>query len=161
MKGAEEEVAGERGLDGDVGGLLANVNRWRDQIGLSPIGPDGLQRDTRPIQVDGLEAQWVTLIGANQAILGAIVPRGDHTYFFKMKGAPELIATERATMLAFLESDVYEYAERRDYPAADCTSHPAPVPSTFESKSSHQPCSVRSPSFLTMSPKVWLHDVLP
>ena len=38
---------------GDVGGVLANVNRWRKQIGLQPIGDDELDKATRKEKLNG------------------------------------------------------------------------------------------------------------
>jgi hypothetical protein len=37
-------------LDGDGGGTLANVNRWRDQMGLPKIAKDALETHTRKIE---------------------------------------------------------------------------------------------------------------
>jgi hypothetical protein len=44
------------------GGLLANVNRWRKQLGLPAIGEVELEKQTEKIQVGGLEATLVDLI---------------------------------------------------------------------------------------------------
>ncbi len=48
---------------GQVGGLLANVNRWRGQVGLSPIDADDLDKVTRKEEFNGNPATVVRLVG--------------------------------------------------------------------------------------------------
>lgn len=48
---------------GTVGGLLANVNRWRGQVGLSPIEENELDKDTRKEEFNGNPTTVVKLIG--------------------------------------------------------------------------------------------------
>ena len=48
---------------GTVGGLLANVNRWRGQVGLSPIEEDDLDKDTRKEEFNGNPTTVVKLVG--------------------------------------------------------------------------------------------------
>jgi hypothetical protein len=62
--------AGEKPLElavnsfpGDVGGLLANVNRWRGQIGLKPISDAELKQDTKEIKVDNAAGTRVDIAG--------------------------------------------------------------------------------------------------
>ncbi len=50
-------------LAGDGGGPLANVNRWRDQMGLAKIGQDGLEGAVRKVTGQGLESLLVDLEG--------------------------------------------------------------------------------------------------
>ena len=37
-------------LGGDGGGMLANINRWRMQVGLDPIGEDAIKTHTKAIE---------------------------------------------------------------------------------------------------------------
>lgn len=87
---------------GDVGGLVANINRWRGQVGLAPVNASGLNRTTRPVA--GFPSDIVLLEGAEQAILGAIVDRGDHTWFFKMTGDPAAVRAEQNHFDAYLDT---------------------------------------------------------
>jgi len=48
---------------GTVGGLLANVNRWRGQVGLSPIEENELDKDTRKEEFNGNPTTVVKLVG--------------------------------------------------------------------------------------------------
>lgn len=50
-------------LEGQGGSVLANVNRWRGQIGLRPIGEPALAKVSRPLKVDGGPATLVDMQG--------------------------------------------------------------------------------------------------
>lgn len=80
-------------LNGDGGGLLANVNRWRGQVGLPALEASALAANSKSVPTAGGEpATWVELAGADKTILGAIVARGDVSWFFKLT-APSAVAT--------------------------------------------------------------------
>lgn len=84
---------------GDVGGPLANVNRWRRQIGLDLIGADELDTDYTPL--GGQEPGFYTeLIGSEQSTLSATFVHDGNSWFFKMTGPTAAIEKERAEFLA-------------------------------------------------------------
>jgi len=85
---------------GDVGGNLANVNRWRGQLQLPPV-PD-LAGALQPVEANGLHL--LVFDGANSGtrMLGAIVPLAGETWFFKLTGPDALVAREKPAFLAFL-----------------------------------------------------------
>jgi hypothetical protein len=91
---------------GNVGGELANVNRWRGQVGLAPIGDADLQSSTGRLDSNGLDFIIVDLEAGegSKRLLGAIVPFGDGTWFFKLTGPDALVAGQRAAFLAFLRT---------------------------------------------------------
>jgi hypothetical protein len=99
---------------GDVGGILANVNRWRSQIGLQPIDQATLRQVTSPIELHG---EYVTLVDMTndqpaeprepQRVLVVIVPREGHTWFYKIQGKPSLVAQEKETFIQFVQSVRY------------------------------------------------------
>ena len=95
---------------GDVGGNLANVNRWRQQLGLPPIGESELGAALQHLDVGSLHVDLVELVGpaappaSPQRVLGAIVPYAGATWFFKLTGPDALVARERDAFLAFLRS---------------------------------------------------------
>src|SRR6266851_3251556 len=82
------------------GGVTANVNRWRDQVGLEPISEEQIRKDLRPMNVDGSQGLYADLTGPESAggsrILAVMVPRGDITWFFKMRGPADLVGREKA-----------------------------------------------------------------
>ena len=105
-------VAGEADLSitafpGDVGGDLANVNRWRGQIQLPPINQAELESTTQHLDRNGLHITFVDLTGKGaepQRILGAIVPLEGSTWFFKLMGPAALVAKEQAAFTAFIDT---------------------------------------------------------
>jgi len=104
--GASAELA-VTAFPGDVGGELANVNRWRNQLGLAPIGAAELAAAVTRLSVNGLEVGVVDFTNdASPAtrMLGAIVPFGNATWFFKFTGAPELLEAEKAAFFALVQS---------------------------------------------------------
>jgi hypothetical protein len=93
---------------GDVGGELANVNRWRGQIGLAPISSLSLQ-DGSNITISGVAARMYQLRSESDspsevAMTVALVKVDDHTWFFKMSGQSASVAHERERFIEFLES---------------------------------------------------------
>ncbi|MGH7137478.1 MAG: hypothetical protein ACREHD_17170, partial [Pirellulales bacterium] len=46
--------------------VLSNINRWRGQVGLDPIAPNELQRETKQVEIDGDTATLVDLVGHGQ-----------------------------------------------------------------------------------------------
>lgn len=95
-------------LPGEAGGLLSNVNRWRDQIKLAPIKEDQLRQDLRKIDVAGSLAPFLTLLGPDgpqrQAILVAMAARGEQTWFFKLMGPADLVLKQQPAFESFLAS---------------------------------------------------------
>lgn len=88
---------------GDTGGLHANLNRWRGQIGLPPAGAADLDKSVEHIDANGLHIDFVEMAGPNGIrLLGAIVPHGSETWFFKLTGPDALVARERAAFRDFL-----------------------------------------------------------
>jgi hypothetical protein len=92
---------------GDVGGDLANVNRWRDQVKLPPITQAQLESSTEHVDRNGLHMTVVDLIGTGsdaKRILGVIVPHAGGTWFFKLIGPEPLVAKEKAAFTAFIDT---------------------------------------------------------
>lgn len=98
---------------GDVGGDLANVNRWLGQIGLNPWDSNQLEANAKKIEIDGHTSRYVILgeTGTStNAILGAIVPVGPVTWYFKLIGPTTLALAEKAHFEAFLQTIHFETA---------------------------------------------------
>jgi len=87
---------------GDVGGDLANVNRWRGQLGLPPV-PD-LSGALDPLEANGLHIRVFDAANQGNRMLGAIVPVSGETWFFKLTGPDALVAREKPAFLAFLKT---------------------------------------------------------
>lgn len=93
---------------GDVGGELANVNRWRGQLGL-PAAADLEGQGGVGTQIDGEPGRVYRIIGPGQgdlqtAILVAFVERDDHIWFFKTVGPLDVLDAHRDRFDSFLAS---------------------------------------------------------
>ena len=92
---------------GNVGGVLANVNRWRGQAGLSPITDEQLEDSLTNLTVEGQRGQLVDILPdsgyANATrILAAIFSYGEQSWFFKMSGPQSIVANERERFLSMI-----------------------------------------------------------
>lgn len=81
-----------------------NLARWRGQVGLDPAADS----PAAAISVGGAAASRVELSGAEQTIVGVIVPQGQMSWFFKMMGPPALVEQERARFDAFVDSVTFQ-----------------------------------------------------
>jgi hypothetical protein len=96
---------------GDVGGALANVNRWRAQMNLAPVADINLNGLTENIETLGGKGLLVDFDGtgekAGKRLLAAIVPHGDNTWFYKLVGDKALVATEKDGFVNFVKNVQY------------------------------------------------------
>ena len=91
---------------GDVGGPLANVNRWLGQVGLPPIDEPGLPQYTSHMEANGL-VFFLADTGAKdptheQRIVAAVVFWQGNSWFFKLMGPTDLVAKEKPEFTEFL-----------------------------------------------------------
>jgi len=92
---------------GDVGGVLANVNRWRGQVGLDPLDDAGLARATESLDSNGLHfvvADAGPASKGGQRILAALLPWQGSTWFFKLSGPDDAVAQAKPAFLSFLRT---------------------------------------------------------
>ena len=89
---------------GDVGGILANVNRWLGQIGIDSVEQDGLKKYISPIILDEKDAQLVIAEGATDSLYAAILVVEGRSWFFKITGDRTLAKVEKSNFLSFLDS---------------------------------------------------------
>ena len=89
---------------GDVGGRLANINRWRGQIGLDTATPEDLPAFTQSYTISGHRGLYIRLEGGAQSILGGLLPFHGYTWFFKLQGSSGTVLANEAAMKAFLDS---------------------------------------------------------
>lgn len=101
-------------IAGYVDGGLSNINRWRQQMGLSPITPEELEALPRK-SFAGQESVFVKLDGNFQGMgesearsdyrmLGMLMTRGCEAYSVKMTGPRSLLEWEESEFLAFCET---------------------------------------------------------
>lgn len=95
-------------LPGSAGGTLANVNRWRGQIGLDPIDAGALAKSSERIAAP---AGTVTLIDATgtaqgrpSRLVGGLLEFDGRAWFFKATGEPAAVGAAKADVLRFLKT---------------------------------------------------------
>ena len=101
---------------GDVGGLLANVNRWRRQVNLPAIDEAQMAKAVKDfnvqsdkgslLDVDGTDAKS----GQPARLVGVAVPHGGQTWFFKMIGDTKVVAREKDAFIKFVQNTKFPNA---------------------------------------------------
>lgn len=98
---------------GDGGGISANVNRWRAQLGLPAWEPSALAQQAQPFDASGRKATAVDFQGTDARngqparLIGVIVPLAGQTWFYKMLGDPAMAEREKAAFLKFVRTVNY------------------------------------------------------
>jgi hypothetical protein len=86
---------------------LSNANMWRGGVGLPDITKEQLPDATETIEVGGQPATLVRAIPGDdkpEGTVGAVVKNGDQIWFFKVKGARQLVVDQQDQFLSFLKS---------------------------------------------------------
>lgn len=99
-------------LAGIAGGNLANVNRWRGQIGLPPISEEELAKGSEELETPAGRMVIIDIVSTETVIdnkykarvIAAILPKGNTTWFFKMVGEDGLAASTKPAFKEFLNS---------------------------------------------------------
>jgi hypothetical protein len=88
----------------EAGSVLANVNRWRDELELQPTTEARLADEVRPMTVDGIQAHSVDLTGPKLRTLAVMLIREENTWFFKMRGPGDLVGKQKTAFEGFVKS---------------------------------------------------------
>jgi hypothetical protein len=88
---------------GDGGGLAANVDRWRKQLGLGEVTGDELAKS---VTIAG-PVSFVEMNGAKAALVGAIVSQPGQTWFYKLMGDTNVVAAQKDAFVKFVEGVKY------------------------------------------------------
>jgi len=98
---------------GDVGGLLANVNRWRRQISLPPLDDAGLAAAVTALNTAAGPASEVDITGTDPKtgqpaqLVGVILPLNGQSWFYKLLGDATVVGHQKADFLQFVQSVKY------------------------------------------------------
>jgi hypothetical protein len=96
-------------VSSSAGGLLANVNRWRGQLGLAPV----TEVSAVPVQISAGKADRVDIDGTDAQtgkpakLIGVVVTQADHTWFYKLMGDPAVVHSQQAAFLQFVQGVKY------------------------------------------------------
>jgi hypothetical protein len=94
-------------LPGPAGGELANVNRWRGQIGLPPLDGAGLARFRKVMQTRAgpLKVYDFTSEAAPRSrVVAGLTEVAGETWFVKMTGDAEAVGAARSDFMKLLGS---------------------------------------------------------
>jgi hypothetical protein len=97
-------------LSGRSGSLLDNVNRWRKEVSLPELAESELSKNVVPMDVGGLPGYAVDFAGpasggaGRERTLGLVLPRGDTTWYVKLRGPHDLVAGQKAAFETFTKS---------------------------------------------------------
>lgn len=95
-------------LPGDAGGDLANVNRWRSQVGLGSWDEKGLKANAARIKAPAGDIVFVDFTGKAEGtetrLLAGIFVKDGQTWFFKAMGMEKAVAGVKPAFIKFLES---------------------------------------------------------
>lgn len=110
--GGQAEVAISK-FPGDVGGIVANVQRWRSQLGLPAGSAEEARKSVQMIEVGGKnDSYMVDLKGTNvrtgksARMISIGVPFQGDTWFFKLTGDEAVVEQEKDKFLKFVK-DAY------------------------------------------------------
>ncbi len=94
-------------IGGDAGGIGANMNRWRDQMGCAGLPAEELEK-LEKLSMLGTEGRMVAIEGAGakagQEMLGAMAIVGARSVFVKMTGPKDAVLKETENFKAFAQS---------------------------------------------------------
>jgi hypothetical protein len=99
-------------LDGTGGGLLANVNRWRNQLGQPAITDDDAAR-LPTVDATGTKAVVADFMGTDARtgkaarLVGVVLPLNGRTWFYKLMGDPDLVGRQKDSFIQFVQSAKY------------------------------------------------------
>ena len=95
-------------LQGDGGGLLGNVNRWRGQLGLDKLEEKKLADSLMPVKGLGKKASMIDVTGISQhsqietRLVGVIVSDNGLTWFYKLMGSTSVVEEAKEGFLGYL-----------------------------------------------------------
>ncbi len=93
-------------FQGNLGGLLANVNRWHGKVGLAEDVTDAnLGDNVQNLTLGGRAAQMVSLDGPKgESLDGVLVILPDRVWSLLLSGSTDAVKAQRPAFRAFLDS---------------------------------------------------------
>jgi hypothetical protein len=89
----------------DTGGTLANVNRWRRQLGLQETDESQLSQLVSQLDPNDPQSMLVDMSNGTKRLLGAVVPRNGQYWFYKLLGDSGVVGPEKDNFVAFAKSN--------------------------------------------------------
>lgn len=142
-------------LSGMAGGDLANVNRWRGQVGQAALPEIALQKLAEKIEAAGQAADLYDVVGTAPGsgdaarIIGVISHRDDTAWFFKLTGEAALVEKQKANFIAFLKSVAF------DKPTAPATMDMSQLPASHPAIPGMNPAAPTAPTADAAGKPTW------
>jgi hypothetical protein len=98
---------------GDVGGLSANINRWRRQLSLPPADDAAVTAAVTALVTQAGPASLVDFNGTDPKtsqparLVGVVLPLNGQTWFYKLMGDATVVEHQKAAFLQFVQSVKY------------------------------------------------------
>jgi hypothetical protein len=98
---------------GDGGGILANVNRWRSQLGLGPEAEADLTKELQSLDLTGGKATLADISGKDARtgqkarLFAVVLPRSGETWFYKLMGDAQIVEREKEAFMKFVQTVKY------------------------------------------------------
>jgi hypothetical protein len=90
----------------EAGGTLQNINRWRKKyVDLAPVTETDLPQLVSPLDPANPGAVLVDMKNNNKRLIGAIVPRSDGYWFYKINGDDAAVGPQKDAFIAFAKSN--------------------------------------------------------
>lgn len=103
-EGAELLDISVTSFPGDVGGLTANVNRWRGQLNLPPSTPEAIEQSAQTLRTLSGDATVLEFSNGSVSTLVATLRHDGASWFVKMTGPAALAEREAQNFRAFVRS---------------------------------------------------------
>ena len=98
---------------GNGGGLAANVNRWRKQLGLGELSNDELAKVAKVIETTSGRATLVEMNGQDArsgqptSLVGVMVVQPGQAWFYKLMGDAPIVAAQKDAFTKFVQEVKY------------------------------------------------------
>jgi hypothetical protein len=103
-------------LNGQGGGVMMNISRWRGQLGLPPLSEEDFSKQAQTLDLPGGKATVVDMTGTDAKtgkaarLVGVIAPQGGDTWFYKLMGDEQVVGQQKDTFLKFIQTAKFSNA---------------------------------------------------
>jgi hypothetical protein len=99
-------------LSGDGGGVTANLNRWRGQLGQKPVSDEEAAK-LPTIEAGGVQAVLTDFNGTDARsgkparLVAVVLPLNGQTWFYKLMGDESVVGAQKEAFIQFVQSAKY------------------------------------------------------